>query len=162
MTPDFLERFKLVITATLSSFFWTNTFLKPLNPILGETLQAAYADGTQVYCEQILHHPPVSYFLVVGPNKLYKYWGYYLVEGRAGLNSVTILNKGRRAIQFKDGQKIEFDFPDELYSGTFFGQLRQESINKLTFEDKVNKLKCVVELGKVKKRYIYLTIHQNQ
>ena len=38
LTPDFLERFKLVITATLSSFFWTNTFLKPLNPILGETL----------------------------------------------------------------------------------------------------------------------------
>lgn len=49
MTPDVLERFKLVITATLSSFFWTNTFLKPvnnlifiknnqLNPILGETL----------------------------------------------------------------------------------------------------------------------------
>ena len=30
MTPDFLERFKLVITATLSSFFWTNTFLKPV------------------------------------------------------------------------------------------------------------------------------------
>lgn len=30
MTPDFLERFKFVITATLSSFFWTNTFLKPV------------------------------------------------------------------------------------------------------------------------------------
>jgi hypothetical protein len=37
-----------------------------------------------------MHHPPVSYFLVFGPNKMYKYYGYYLVEGRAGLNSVTV------------------------------------------------------------------------
>jgi len=35
---DPLERMKLVITTCLSSFYWTNTFLKPLNPILGETL----------------------------------------------------------------------------------------------------------------------------
>lgn len=37
-SPDSLERFKLVVTAIVSSFFWTNSFLKPLNPILGETL----------------------------------------------------------------------------------------------------------------------------
>lgn len=36
--PSHLERFKYVITASISSFFFTNTFLKPLNPILGETL----------------------------------------------------------------------------------------------------------------------------
>jgi len=58
---------KLVITATISSFFWTNTFLKPLNPILGETLVASYPDGTEIYCEQTSHHPPVCYFLVIGP-----------------------------------------------------------------------------------------------
>lgn len=31
-----------------------------LNPILGETLQGQFNDGTQVYCEQFSHHPPVS------------------------------------------------------------------------------------------------------
>jgi len=35
---DPVERFKFVVTTCISSFFWTNTFLKPLNPILGETL----------------------------------------------------------------------------------------------------------------------------
>lgn len=50
-SPDHLDRFKLVIVSTLASFFWTNTFLKPLNPILGETLHATYRDGTEVYCE---------------------------------------------------------------------------------------------------------------
>ncbi len=29
-SPDPLERFKLVVTAIVSSFFWTNTFLKPV------------------------------------------------------------------------------------------------------------------------------------
>lgn len=51
MTPDPLERFKLVVTAILGSFLWTNTFLKPLNPILGETLEAKYNDGTLVWAE---------------------------------------------------------------------------------------------------------------
>lgn len=46
MQKDPLERLKLVITATLSSFFFTNTFLKPLNPILGETLTGYFNDGT--------------------------------------------------------------------------------------------------------------------
>jgi len=42
---------KLVITTCLSSFYWTNTFLKPLNPILGETLEGYFNDGTKVYGE---------------------------------------------------------------------------------------------------------------
>jgi len=32
-----IERIKLVITATLANFYVNCTFLKPLNPILGET-----------------------------------------------------------------------------------------------------------------------------
>lgn len=32
-----IERMKLVITATLANFYVNCTFLKPLNPILGET-----------------------------------------------------------------------------------------------------------------------------
>lgn len=38
MSKDPLERLKLVTSSCLASFFYTNTFLKPLNPILGETL----------------------------------------------------------------------------------------------------------------------------
>jgi len=42
---------KFVISAILSSFTWTVTFLKPLNPILGETLEATFNDGTEIYAE---------------------------------------------------------------------------------------------------------------
>jgi len=45
---DPLEKFKLVITATLSCFHSSSHFLKPLNPILGETYEMLYNDGSRV------------------------------------------------------------------------------------------------------------------
>lgn len=37
--------------ATLGNFYINCSFLKPLNPILGETIEANYADGTKLYAE---------------------------------------------------------------------------------------------------------------
>lgn len=48
---DPVERLKLVITASLGHFFINLSFLKPLNPILGETIEAEYPDGTKLYGE---------------------------------------------------------------------------------------------------------------
>lgn len=42
---------KLVITASLGHFFVNLSFLKPLNPIIGETIEAKYPDGTHLYAE---------------------------------------------------------------------------------------------------------------
>lgn len=47
-SKDPLERFKLVIVATLSCFHSSSHFLKPLNPILGETYEMLYNDGSRV------------------------------------------------------------------------------------------------------------------
>jgi hypothetical protein len=33
---------------------------------------------------------------VIGPNKSYRSAGYYAFEASAGLNSMTLINKGRR------------------------------------------------------------------
>lgn len=46
MQSDPLERFKLAMVAFLGSYSWTVEFLKPLNPILGETLEGSYNDGS--------------------------------------------------------------------------------------------------------------------
>ena len=40
---------------------------KPFNPILGETWEAGLDDGSQIYMEQISHHPPISAFQMFGP-----------------------------------------------------------------------------------------------
>lgn len=87
----------------IGNFYQNLSFVKPLNPIIGETCEASYNDGTQLYSEQIGHHPPVSYFLVIGPNESYRYYGNYNYASSAGLNSVTLKNSGAREILFKDG-----------------------------------------------------------
>ena len=109
-----------------------------MNPILGETLEGEYKDGCQIFAEQISHHPPISYFLVIGPDNAYRYSGYYLVEAKAGLNSLQIINKGKRHITFNNShshQKITFNFPNDFFSGTFFGTTRLETLSKIIFED---------------------------
>jgi len=99
-----VERIKLVITATLANFYVNCTFLKPLNPVLGETFQGYYCDDTQVFCEQISHHPPVTSYYCVGPRKDYIAYGHYVYETKAGMNSLTLKNTGHRTVIFpKDG-----------------------------------------------------------
>lgn len=65
---------------------------------------------------------------------------------------MSILNKGKRVISFADGQRIRFDFPNELYSGTLMGTLKQESIGKMVFVDDMYGFQCEVKFGEVKKK----------
>lgn len=81
-----------------------------LNPVIGETLQASYPDGTQIYCEQVSHHPPISYFLAIGPGNKYRYYGSYNFSAHAGLNSMTLVNKGTKTFEFEDGTRIDGTF----------------------------------------------------
>lgn len=42
----------------------------------------------------------------MGPNKSYKYYGYYDYEAKAGLNSGKVINAGKRFIEFPTGEKF--------------------------------------------------------
>jgi hypothetical protein len=86
-----LKKIKFVITATISGFHSSLLWLKPLNPILGETFETYYEDGSHVYLEQTSHHPPISHFLVYGPNNNYKIYGYSNFTSSAGLNSLKVI-----------------------------------------------------------------------
>ena len=102
-TTNYILRFKYLICATIGNFYINCGFLKPLNPIIGETCIGCYPDGSKLYCEQISHHPPISYFLVYGPDNNYIFYGNYNYESNAGMNSLSLHNKGTRHIKFKDG-----------------------------------------------------------
>ena len=84
-TSDPVERMKLVMSANLSWNVYNTIFLKPLNPILGETYQCYGQDGTKIYLEQTAHHPPTSHFIAEGPNTAWKMQGYLEYEIYAGL-----------------------------------------------------------------------------
>mmetsp|Transcript_26456 Transcript_26456/g.47471 ORF Transcript_26456/g.47471 Transcript_26456/m.47471 type:complete len:609 (-) Transcript_26456:1698-3524(-) len=146
---DPVERLKLVITARLACSIYTSTFLKPLNPMLGETLHAKCEDGAECFVEQTSHHPPVSHFLIYGPKENYTYSGYYVFAAKAGLNSLNVHNTGKRMIKFKDGQLITMNCCDERYSNTFIGTMRHESCGVLSFRDAANRLECDVRIGEV-------------
>jgi hypothetical protein len=59
-----LERFKLVTSYAIASLNSSITTQKPFNPLLGETYQGFYENGTRIYIEHTSHHPPVSNYLI--------------------------------------------------------------------------------------------------
>ena len=65
---------KLLVAFVVGGLRRQTSTLKPFNPILGETFQADLA-GTQVFVEQISHHPPISCWQVTRP------------DGKVGLGS---------------------------------------------------------------------------
>jgi hypothetical protein len=88
---DPLERFKFVIVSILSCFHNSSTQMKPLNPILGETFEMGYEDGSKIYLEQTFHHPPITHFIMYGPNNSFKFYGYSNFTSSAGLNSLKVI-----------------------------------------------------------------------
>lgn len=146
---DYLERLKLVIVSILASFVHTSTFEKPLNPILGETLYGEMEDGTEMFAEQSSHHPPVSHFYVKSNG--YKAFGYFNYTAKAGLNSVTVTNIGKRTFEFHDGYRVSLTCPEEVFSGTFFGTMRHESLGSIKVTDS-RENSCVIVFGNVKKK----------
>lgn len=88
-TTDPVERLKLVICFALSGLHLTCRQAKPFNPILGETYQATFNDGTQVFCEQVSHHPPVTAWELIGPNGSYHFHGRGAWIASFRVNSVT-------------------------------------------------------------------------
>lgn len=91
MQNDTLEKFKFCIVATISCFHSSSYFLKPLNPILGETYEMYYNDGSKIFLEQTSHHPPITNYIMYGPNNNYKFYGYSNFTSSAGLNSVKVI-----------------------------------------------------------------------
>lgn len=107
---DVVERLKLTICATISPFHCSSFFLKPMNPVLGETYECIFQDGARVFLEQSSHHPPVSHYEMYGPNNSYYFAGYSQFGSSAGLNSLTVTNKGKKMIRFPDGVQFNFNF----------------------------------------------------
>ena len=61
---DKVEAFKYVILFSLSALFRSSEQLKPLNPMLGETYECEWEDGSKFYLEHTCHTPPINKFLL--------------------------------------------------------------------------------------------------
>jgi len=143
---DPLERFKLVITFAISGLHNTCHLGKPFNPILGETYQAAFEDGTEIYCEQTCHHPPITAWQLFGPDRLYNMYGYGEWTASFRGNSVKGAQKGPLFVEFKDGTKIRYNLPVVLLNGVLWGDRIMEYEGSVTFTDEKNGLQANIHI----------------
>ena len=150
MTSDPIERMKRVIAYGLSSIILCCGQNKPFNPLLGETNQGRFPDGTRFFCEHTSHHPPITHYLVEGPQGAWRQHGYYEFIGMMGKNSLTSGLRGPCTVEFPDGGKVRFNAPDFKLGGTIMGERTVEGVGSIVFEDQANQLKAVVLLGTFK------------
>jgi hypothetical protein len=72
-----VERMKFVIAFMISGMHTVAPQRKPFNPIIGETYEGYWPDGSKLYVEHISHHPPISSFLVESVDGSYNFEGSY-------------------------------------------------------------------------------------
>lgn len=156
LTEDPLERIKLLITAAVSHMEPCNTFEKPLNPILGETYHALMEDGTEIYCEQTSHHPPISHIHIIGPDGIYEFGMHTGYSASASWNSVKVNVIGNKYIKFKDGTQITWNNMEDQINNTLWGTMVRQVTGKQEYKDEVNHITAYIETG-TKKIQDYIT-----
>jgi hypothetical protein len=88
----------------------------------------------------------------VGPGNSYRYYGCYDFSANAGLNTISLVNKGYKTYEFPNGDQILVTCSKDIYSGVFVGTLRNELDESICFYDKKNGLKAEITFDKVKKK----------
>ncbi|RLN63187.1 hypothetical protein BBJ28_00009738 [Nothophytophthora sp. Chile5] len=137
---DPLSRLKLVMAFVAGGLHFCVGQLKPFNPILGETYEATYPDGTQIFMEHVGHHPVTSAFSVMGPKGLYQLSGMLEFEAVTSRNSIVNRQVGTVAITFQDGAVVTYTMPEIKMSGLLFGDRVVEIVGSSRFEDATNHL----------------------
>lgn len=151
---DKIEAFKYAITFIVSAMALSAGQLKPFNPLLGETWEGAFEDGTKVYMEHTSHTPCVSNYLMVDPEGLYSYYGFFDIntEGAVKMlfnNCLTMVIRGKHNIYLKGtGQTISFQLPKIILGGMIHGNRYVLFDSHMKFEDRENNIKATICFNK--------------
>lgn len=162
---DKILAFKYVIAFSLSALFRSSEQLKPLNPMLGETYQCEWEDGSKLYFEHTNHTPPISHFYLKSGPGFYNLSGYFDMQ-MGGImkamisNSVLIINKGKITVHLPEtNQTISYQFPKVVMGGAIWGQRYIYFSDHMKFEDRENNLKAVIAFANGRKELKGKRIH---
>ena len=145
-----LEAFKYVISYSLSAMYLSSGQMKPFNPMLGETFQGEFSDGTKIFLEHSSHVPCVSNYYINDIDNLYKFYGFYdiSIEGMVKMvltNYVTCVQKGKNNVDLKNsGQQISFQYPKLTLGGMIYGKRYVLWDGHMKYEDKENNIKAII------------------
>lgn len=162
---DNLETFKNVILFSLSALFRSTEQLKPLNPLLGETYQCEWEDGSKFYIEHISHNPPISSIYITSGKNLFVVSGYIHMELGGILkamfkNAMLMMPKGKMTVFFPEKkQTVSFQFPKINLGGAIWGQRYIYFYDHMKFEDTDNNLKAVIAFANWTKELKKKRIH---
>jgi hypothetical protein len=162
---DNLETFKYVILFSLSALFRSTEQLKPLNPLLGETYQCEWEDGSKFYIEHISHNPPISSIYITSAKNLFVVSGYIHMELGGILkamfkNAMLMMPKGKITVYFPEKkQTVSFQFPKINLGGAIWGQRYIYFYDHMKFEDTDNNLKAVIAFANWTKELKKKRIH---
>mmetsp|Transcript_46488 Transcript_46488/g.75879 ORF Transcript_46488/g.75879 Transcript_46488/m.75879 type:complete len:395 (+) Transcript_46488:219-1403(+) len=147
-TADPVERLKWLVAFTVSGLH-RDIYMqkKPFNPLLGETYQATFSDGTQIFCEQTSHHPPISSFYLVGPENVYELSGSMKLGAAVRGNMVKITHEGTHTLKLPDGAKITWGLPSFSVHGIFYGERIANVCGRMVLTDEQNGLTCIVRFN---------------
>lgn len=142
---DPVERMKLVVACFVSNQILTSAnFMKPLNPILGETLQVDFSDGSKAYLEQTCHHPPITSLCLDSPQGLYDFWGFIEFGVKFGYNRMFPTSKGNLTLKFKDGTTFDIGLSENKVNNVFWGNMHHELYGSQTVVDTTNNMRATI------------------
>lgn len=135
-TSDPVERLRLIMTWNIACQHTMSGFLKPFNPVIGETYQGCLSDGTMIYAEQTSHHPPVQTWNVQGPCGSYVYSGWMSYSAKVRFNKVCVSTRGDRTVNFSDGGCVAIECGStDQYVSIMYGDIRHETLGTCRFVD---------------------------
>ena len=147
-TSDPIERMKNVVAFVIAGLHKSVlNQKKPFNPILGETYQSSFFDGTKIFFEQTSHHPPVSHWDVELGGKYRLYGCGEATATVAGGNSVNCGRKGYNRIDFNDGSSLQYNQPSLVVGGLMFGTRTMEYLGDMEVCDEKNGVKCTLKFN---------------
>ena len=147
---DKIETFKYVIAFSLSALFRSTEQLKPLNPLLGETYQCEWEDGSKLYIEHISHHPAISNIYLTSGKNLFVVSGYIHMDLGGILkamfkNAMSMIPRSKISVFFPEKkQTVSFQFPKINMGGALWGQRYIYFYDQMKFEDTENNLKAII------------------
>lgn len=147
-----VERLKKVMAFAVSGLYLGAKQEKPFNPLLGETFQGTFPDGTEIYVEHTSHNPPRDHFDIMG--KGYRMWGYIELDGTLSFNTLTGEIRGSTFVYFnKGGQIIKFTQPKFKLGGMMTGDRTLNYEGEFEFRDQKNSLYGAIRIGDDKNKW---------
>lgn len=78
----YIKRIEFLLVYFMKGMYQGTQTKKPYNPYIGETLQAYFGDGTEIFIEHTNHNPPIDSFYIINKKLNIKIHGSFSLVGK--------------------------------------------------------------------------------